>query len=89
MDFGRTPPTHVVDRRPAAVPLDALLALSNDGFLFVRSDATIVAWSDGAASLSGIAAGSALNGDVRSLFVHGDKIVAVPFDRAVHELRVG
>ena len=89
MDFGRTPLTHVVERRPSAVPLDALLALSNDGFLFVRSDATVVAWSEGATSLSGVRADRALKTDVRKLFVHGDKIVAVPFDDAVHEVRVG
>jgi signal transduction histidine kinase len=89
VDFGRTPPTDVVDQRPNAVPLDALLALSNDGFLFVRSDAEVVSWSDGAFSLSGMPDRTALGADVRRLFVHGDRIVAVPFDGTVHEVRVG
>ena len=89
MDFGRTPPANVVERRPNAVPLDALLALSNDGFLFVRSDAHIVSWSEGASTLSGIPAQAAHNADVRRLFEHGDRIVGVPFDGQVHEVRVG
>ncbi|HKE37503.1 MAG TPA: HAMP domain-containing sensor histidine kinase [Candidatus Baltobacteraceae bacterium] len=89
MDFSRTPPANVVERRPNAVPLDALLALSNDGFLFVRSDALVASWSDAAASLSGIPDQVALGADVRRLFVQGDKIVGVPFDGNLHELRVG
>jgi len=89
VDFGRTPPANVAERRPNAVPLDALLALSNDGFLFVRSDADVASWSEGAASLSGIPEEAALGADVRRLFVHGEKIVAVPFDASVHEVRVG
>jgi signal transduction histidine kinase len=55
----------------------------------VRSDATVVAWSDGASSLSGVAAADAMHGDVRKLFVHGEKIVAVPFDGRVHDVRIG
>lgn len=89
MDFGRTPPANVAERRPNAVPLDALLALSNDGFLFVRSDAQVASWSEGASSLSGVSEDAALGADVRRLFVHGDRIVAVPFDGAVHEVRIG
>lgn len=89
MDFGRTPPTNVAERRPNAVPLDALLSLSNDGFLFIRSDAHIVSWSEGASSLSGVPADAAIGADVRQLFVHGEKIVAIPFDATVHEVRIG
>jgi signal transduction histidine kinase len=89
VDFGRTPPANVVERRPNAVPLNALLALSNDGFLFVRSDAHVASWSDAAASLSGIPERAALGSDVRRLFVHGDAIVGVPFDASLHELRIG
>ena len=89
MDFGRTPPTNVAERHPTAVPLDALLSLSNDGFIFVRSDAQVASWSDGASSVSGISPREATGADVRRLFVQGDKIVAVPFDGNVHEVRVG
>jgi len=88
VDFGRTPLTDVAERRPSAIPFDALLALSNDGFVFVRSDAVVVSWSDGAQSVSGIPAKLALNSDVRRLFVQGERIVAVPFDGTVHEVRV-
>ncbi len=78
-----------MERRPNAVPLDALLALSNDGFLFVRSDAHVASWSDGATSLTGVSDGAAMDADVRRLFVHGERIVAVPFDNRVHEVRIG
>jgi len=89
VDFGRTPPANVAERRPNAVPLDALLALSNDGFLFVRSDAHVASWSEGATSLSGVPEHAAMGADVRRLFVQGEKIVSVPFDGSVHEVRIG
>ena len=78
-----------MERRPNAVPLDALLALSNDGFIFVRSDAHVASWSDAASSLSGVPDRAALGADVRRLFVQGEKIVSVPFDGRLHELRIG
>jgi signal transduction histidine kinase len=89
VDFGRTASTDVIDRRPRAVPLDALLALSNDGFFFVGSDAQVISWSESAASLSGIDGARALKNDVRKLFRNGERIVAVPFDGAPREVRVG
>jgi signal transduction histidine kinase len=89
VDFGRSSFTDVAERLPGAVPLEALLAISNDAFLFVRSDARVVSWSDSAAAISGIPAETALQHDVRHLLVQGDRIVAVPFDGATHQLRVG
>ncbi|HVA33321.1 MAG TPA: ATP-binding protein [Candidatus Baltobacteraceae bacterium] len=89
MDLGRTPLTNVADRRAGAIPFDALVALSNDGFIFVSDGAEVISWSDAAASLCGIPGKRALHSDVRSLFVNGDTIVGVPFDEAVHEVRVG
>jgi signal transduction histidine kinase len=89
VDFRRTPSANVAERAPSAVPLEALLALSSDGFIFVRSDATVVSWSASAGLLSGISTERAMHSDVRKLFIHGEKIVAVPFDGSVHEVRVG
>lgn len=89
MDFGWPASTDVADRRPTAVPLDALLALSNDGFLFVGSGADVITWNESAASLSGIPQERAIGKDVRTLFVNGDGIVAVPFDGAAREVRIG
>ena len=89
MDFGWTPFTDVAERRPTAVPLEALLALSNDGFIFVGSDAHVISWSESAALLSGIPPERAVSQDVRSVFVKGDSIVAVPFDGVARDVRIG
>ncbi|HTU83206.1 MAG TPA: HAMP domain-containing sensor histidine kinase [Candidatus Acidoferrales bacterium] len=89
MDFGRTAFTDVTQPRPSAVPLDALLALSNDGFAFVSADARIVSWSEGAAALSGIPSERALDADVRSLFAGGESVVATPFDGVARDVRIG
>jgi signal transduction histidine kinase len=88
VDFGRTSFTDVADRRPSAIPLDSLLALSNDGFVFVGSNAQVVSWSESAAALSGIPAERAVNADVRSLFVKGEAITAVPFDGVARDVRI-
>ncbi|MBV8491065.1 MAG: HAMP domain-containing histidine kinase [Candidatus Eremiobacteraeota bacterium] len=88
MDFGRTPFADVAERRPSAIPLDALLALSNDGFAFVDATAQVVTWSEGAAALSGIPTERALHADVRSLFIKGESIVSVPFDGIAREIRI-
>jgi signal transduction histidine kinase len=89
VDFSRTTFTDVEDRRPSAVPLDALLALSSDGFLFVASDAHVVSWSASAGAITGIAAERALDSDVRALFKGGEKIVGVPFDGSAYDVRIG
>lgn len=90
MDLGWTAsPNVALDQlRPHTVPFDALLALSNDGFFFVAYDAQVSAWSDAAASISGISAQQALRHDVRQLFVKGEKIVAVPFDATPRDVRI-
>lgn len=88
MDFGRTPFTDLVERRPSAIPLDALLALSKDGFLFVGADAQVVSWSESAAALTGIPVDRAVDSDVRSLFVKGESIIAVPFDGVARDVRI-
>ncbi len=92
MDLRRPAPAHVGEvgtTAVRAVPLDALLALSSDGFAFVRADAQISSWSASAAELCGIPAERALEADVRSLFVGGEKIVAIPFDGVARDVRVG
>ncbi len=89
MDFGRTTPTHVVEPGSAAIPLEALLALTHEGFAYIGADAHVAAWNEPAAALSGIAIESALGRDVRDVFVAGDEIVKVPFDGMVRDMRIG
>jgi signal transduction histidine kinase len=89
VDFGRTPPTHVAEQRPGSVPLDALLALTREGFAYIGADARILAWSSPAADLTGLPPERALDQDVRSVLVDGAAIVAVPFDGLARSMRIG
>jgi signal transduction histidine kinase len=89
VDFGRTPPTHVAEQRPSSIPLDALLALTREGFAYVGSDARILAWNAAAADLTGLSSERVLDNDVRSILVDGAAVVAVPFDGLARSMRVG
>jgi two-component system, OmpR family, phosphate regulon sensor histidine kinase PhoR len=89
MDFGRTPPTHVAEKRPSSIPLDALLALTREGFAYIGSDAHVLAWNAPAADLTGLSPEKVLNRDVRSVLVEGSAIVAVPFDGTARKMRLG
>jgi signal transduction histidine kinase len=89
VDFGRTPPAHVADKRPSAIPLDALLSLTRDGFAYVGSDATVLAWNAPATELTGLQPEDVLEHDVRTVLVDGAEIVRVPFDGRPQNMRVG
>lgn len=89
MDLGRTPLTHLAEKRPASIPLDALFALTREGFAYVGSDAHVLAWNDSAAELTGLPAERVLDRDVRTVLVDGAAIVGVPFDGRSRSIRVG
>jgi len=89
MDFGRTPPANLAEKRPGSIPLDALLALTRDGVAYVGSDAHVLAWNAAAAELTGLPPQSVLERDVRTLLIDGDAIVRVPFDGKARSMRVG
>jgi signal transduction histidine kinase len=89
MDFGRTPPTHVAEKRPSSIPLDALLALTREGFAYIGPDALILAWNESAAEVTGLPAERAIGSDVRNILVGGAAIVALPFDGLARNMRVG
>jgi PAS domain-containing protein len=89
VDFGRTPPTHIAEQRPSSIPLDALLALTREGFAYVGSDARVLAWNAPAADLTGLPSERVLDHDIRSVLVDGAAIVAVPFDGLPRSMRVG
>lgn len=69
--------------------MDAVLALTREGYAFVASDARVLVWNDAAAQLTGLKADDVLDRDVRSVLLEGAAIVNVPFDGARRTLRVG
>ena len=89
MDFGRTPPTHVAEQRPSSIPLDALLALTREGFAYIGSDALVLAWNAAAADLTGLPSERVLDQDIRTVLIEGAAVVAVPFDGLARSMRVG
>lgn len=75
MDFRRSSPENVAGGHVFSIPFDDLARFSLDGFCLVDAHGRIAAWSDVAATQSGIGATEALGKRFADLFVNTDALI--------------
>ena len=75
MDIGRTTPTHVNSGHGIDVAFDALARLCSDGLAMIGANGEVLAWSEAAATMTGITANIALESPLTTLFSNAEELL--------------